>query len=94
MKRIQLNKDVTPLSEFRANVSATIEKARKTKRPILITQNGKGSAVLLGINEYEALIDKMELMEEIRLAEEDVKAGRVFSTDNVMSDIRKKLRTK
>jgi len=91
MKRIQLNKDVTPLSEFRANVSATIEKARKTKRPILITQNGKGSAVLLGINEYEALIDKMELMEEIRLAEEEIKEGNGIPHEEVIKEFKKKV---
>ena len=53
MNRIKLDEDIKPLSEFRAKVSQYIEQIHKIKRPLLITQNGKSSAVLLDVAEYD-----------------------------------------
>jgi len=41
----------------------------KLKRPLIITQNGKSAAVLLDVSAYEAMIDKIEVLEDIKLAE-------------------------
>jgi len=75
MKRIQLHQDIRPLSEFRANAAALIEQVRSSKRPMVITQHGKSSAVLLDVQEYESLIEKMELLQEIHIAESQLKEG-------------------
>ena len=83
MKRIELDKDVKPISEFRANATNLIEQVNKTKRPLVITQHGKSSAVLLDVREYEALLDKIELLSDLAEAEEDIKNKRMYSTDKV-----------
>ena len=75
MRRIQLDKDVQPLSEFRANVASFIEKVRSTKRPLVITQRGKSAAVMLDVSEYEALLEKIELLTEIQVAESQIERG-------------------
>ena len=83
MERIELDKDVKPISEFRANATNLIEQVNKTKRPLVITQHGKSSAVLLDVKEYEALLDKIELLSDLAEAEEDIKNKRLYSTDKV-----------
>jgi antitoxin YefM len=83
MERIELDKDVKPISEFRANATNLIEQVNKTKRPLVITQHGKSSAVLLDVREYEALLDKIELLSDLAEAEEDIKNKRVYSNDKV-----------
>jgi prevent-host-death family protein len=83
MERIELDKDVKPISEFRANATNLIEQVNKTKRPLVITQHGKSSAVLLDVKEYEALLDKIELLSDLAEAEEDIKNKRVYTTDKV-----------
>ncbi len=75
MKRINLNEDITPLSEFRAHAAAFVQKIRRTKRPVVITQNGKSSAVVLDVNEYEALLEKIELLQDIHLAQQQIADG-------------------
>ena len=76
MRRIQLDKDVQPLSEFRANVASFIEKVRTTKRPLVITQHGKSAAVMLDVSEYEMLLEKIELLTDIQTAESQVERGK------------------
>ncbi len=66
MERINLNQDIKPLSEFRANATACIKQVHDTKRPVIITQHGKGVAVLLGANEFEAMQEKIELLSDIQ----------------------------
>lgn len=83
MERIELDKDVKPISEFRANATNLINQVNKTKRPLVITQHGKSSAVLLDVGEYEALLDKIELLSDLAEAEEDIKNKRIYSTDKV-----------
>ena len=75
MKRIQLNKDIHPLSAFRANAATLISQVRKTKRPMVITQNGKSFVVILDVAEYESLIEKNEILKDVRTAENQIDAG-------------------
>lgn len=75
MTRLNLDEDIKPLSEFRANVTACIRQTRKTKRPMVITHHGKSAAVLLGVSEYEGLMQKMEILEDIRLVEVQLAKG-------------------
>ena len=76
MIRLNLDEDVKPLSEFRANVTACMNQIRETRRPLVITQHGKAAAVLLGVAEYERLMQKMEVLEDIRQAEDQLAQGR------------------
>lgn len=75
MTRLKLEQDIKPLSEFRAHATAILEEMHKTRRPLVITQNGRSAAVVLDVAAYDALMEKMELLEEIRIADAQLKAG-------------------
>lgn len=94
MKRIHLDKDIQPLSAFRANAAAIIENLKKDRRPVVITQHGKGSAVLLDVNDYEHLIETIEIMQDIQQAREEIAAGKGIPHEEAMADIRAYLNRK
>ena len=75
MQRLMIDQDIKPLSEFRANAAAIVQQVRDTKRPLVLTQHGRGAAVLLDVNEYEKLLEKLELFEDIRVAEQEAAQG-------------------
>lgn len=79
MQRIQLQEDIQPLSEFRSKVAFYLEKVNKNKRPLVITQNGKSAAILLGVSEYDRLIEKIEILEDVKLAESQIDEGLGFT---------------
>lgn len=83
MPRIQLDKDIQPLSEFRSKVAFYFDKVKKTKRPLVITQNGKSAAILIDVSEYEAMVDKIEVLEDIKLAETQISDGLGISHKDV-----------
>ena len=76
MTRLVLDEDVKPLSEFRANVASCIGQVRKTKRPVVITHHGKSAAVLLDVSEYEILMRRMEILEDVHVAERQLAQGK------------------
>lgn len=75
MVSIRFSEDIRPLSEFRANAAAFIEQVQATHRPIVLTQHGRSAAVLLDVAEYERLVERAEVLEDIRLAEEQIARG-------------------
>jgi len=92
MRRIKLNTDIRPLSEFRANVASIIDEVRKTKRPIVITQHGKSAAVMLDVSEYESLLEKLELLTDIHTAETQLQKGEGISHREAKQNILERIK--
>ena len=51
MRRLKIHEDIRPLSEFCSGVASFLKQVHDTKRPLVITQYGKGVAVLLDVAE-------------------------------------------
>lgn len=47
----------------------------RTKRPLAITQHGRGAAVLLDVSECEKLLAKLELLQDVHTAESQIDNG-------------------
>ena len=76
MQRINPSEDIQALSDFRAGVSSYIQQVNQTKRPLVITQHGKGVAVLSDVGEFEAMQARLELLEDLYKAESQINEGR------------------
>ncbi|ELA6773721.1 type II toxin-antitoxin system Phd/YefM family antitoxin [Vibrio alginolyticus] len=87
MSRIHFDQDIQPLSEFRAGVTSYIKQINETRRPLVITQRGKGVAVVLDVAEYEAMQEKIELLEEMRTAEAQLASGLGVSNDDARTQV-------
>ena len=82
---------IVPFSEARSNLTELLDDLEKRHEHILITRNGRPSAVLLSADEFEALEETLEilqdsdLMEALQCSDKDVKAGRLTS----LTDLRR-----
>lgn len=83
MTTVRFSEDIRLVSEFRANTAAFIEQVQTTRRPILLTQHGRGAAVLIDVAEYERLVERAEVLEDIQLAEEQVARGEGIEHEEV-----------
>ena len=90
MYKIQLDEDIQPLSEFRSKIAFYFDKVKKTRRPLIITQNGKSSAILLDVSEYQSMVDKIEVLEDIRLSEAQIDQGLGISHNEIKKKYSKK----
>jgi prevent-host-death family protein len=66
MQRLKVDQDIRPMSEFRTGIASFLKQVHDTKRPMIITQHGKGVAVLLDVSEYEAMQERIELLQDVQ----------------------------
>jgi len=92
MRRLKVNEDIRPMSEFRSGVASFLKQVHDTKRPLVITQHGKGVAVLLDVGEYEAMQEKFELFEDLETSIAQIAAGKGISHENAKESVLKRTR--
>ncbi len=67
--------DIRPVSEFRAKSAAMIAHIKKSRRPLVLTQHGRGSVVVLDVHEFEAMREEVELLRDLVVAERQIENG-------------------
>ena len=75
MSRFRIQEDIRPLSEFRTEMAGFVRQINETHRPMVLTQRGRGVAVLIGVEEYQKMQERLELLEDIYKAEAQIEAG-------------------
>lgn len=88
---ISISKDIESLSEFRKKSAAFIQRLKKEKQPIILTQHGKSAAVLMDVTEYERMTRRMEMLEDVLEAKQQVEQGKTYSTTQARERIEKHL---
>ena len=72
--------DIQSLTEFRRGSALMIRQLRKSKRPMVLTVNGKAAAVVQDAEAYQRLLDiaaRADATEGIRQGLEDARRGRL-----------------
>ena len=84
---ISLANDIEPLSEFRKKSADFVKRLKKEKQPIVLTQHGKSAAVLMDVSEYERFTRKMEMLEDLLEAKQQVEQGKTYTLDEARERI-------
>ena len=91
--QIDITKDIQPLTTFRNNSVKMMQRLKKTKRPIILTVNGKAEAVVQDAAAYQRLLplaEKAEMMEFLREARADADAGRTVPAREFLQSLGEK----
>jgi len=84
---------IVPFTEARARLTELLDDVEARHEHVVITRNGRPAAVVLSTEEYEALEETLETLQDeetlgaLRESEDDVKAGRLFSLDEVRREL-------
>ena len=92
MRPLKLDEDIRPLSEFRAGVASFVKQVNDTRRPLVLTQRGRGVAVLVDIHEYAQMRERLEIIEDISTARAQLAAGQGIPHDEAKGRALSKLR--
>lgn len=86
------------LSEAKAQLARLMKELERLGEPIVITRSGHPAGVLLPVEEYEGLLETLEVLADdelssaLRAGLEDVAAGRVIEHDEVWRELEPSLR--
>ena len=77
---LDITKDIQSLTTFRRRSSDFLKQIKKSKRPVVLTVNGKAAAVVQDAEAYQRLLDvaaRADAAEGIRQGVEDARKGRI-----------------
>ena len=84
---------IIPFTEARARLTELLDDIEARHEHVVITRKGRPAAVIVSTEEWEALEETLEILQDeetlgaLRESEEDVKAGRLFSLDEVRREL-------
>ncbi len=85
------SKDIEPISTLKRDAAELIARAKDRQSPIVITQNGRATAVLQDVESYERQRRALLLLKLIAQGERDFEAGRTVSAQHADSRIKRRL---
>jgi prevent-host-death family protein len=56
--------NIHPLTDFKRNASTYIDQVRKSLAPVILTVNGKAAVVVQDAGAYQAMIDRLQFLEQ------------------------------
>ncbi|MBU1056317.1 MAG: type II toxin-antitoxin system Phd/YefM family antitoxin [Proteobacteria bacterium] len=91
MQRLKIDQDIKPLSEVRTGIANFIKQVHDTKRPLIITQHGKGVAVLIDAQEYEAIQERLDLLTDVQIALNQIETGHGINHDDAKENVLRRI---
>ena len=91
---VSLTEDIHPLTDFKRKTLDFVKQMQKTKRPVVLTVNGKAEIVVQDAASYQKLVERLERLETvaaIRKGLKDVEEGRVHDAREALEGLRVKL---
>lgn len=86
-----LEETIRPSADLRNHYSEISNLCNNEREAVIITVNGKGDTVSISYDEYKRLKTKIELLELLGEAEEEVKNGKVSPIEDTFKDLKKQL---
>ena len=87
MLMFSIQESIRPSADLR-------NQCRENNEAVIITVNGRGDTVSLSYEEYKRMKSRIELLEILSEAEDDVKNGMIEPIENTFQDLRQLLKEK
>ncbi len=90
---LDITKDIQSLTNFRRNSGEFLKQLKTSKRPVVLTVNGKAAAVVQDAQAYQELLDiaaRADVYEAIRQGAEDAEQQRTRPARKVLSELRRR----
>jgi prevent-host-death family protein len=85
-------KGIEPVTVLKTKSAELIRQARETGQPIIITQNGKPTAVLQDVESFQRQREALTLLKILTKGDQEISEGKVLNHDDVMRRIERKLK--
>ena len=86
------SESIRPSADLRNHYSEVSKECREDGKAVIITVNGRGDTVSLGYEDYQLMKARLELLEMLGEAEEDVREGRTAPLKESFDSLRTELK--
>ena len=85
---LSLQETIRPSADLRNHYNDISKQCKEKKEAVIITVNGRGDTVSLSYEEYKNMKARIELLEVLAEAEDDVRNERVAPITDTFDDLR------
>ena len=78
--------DIVSISDLRQDAAAVLQRVRRSKAPVVITQRGRATAVMLSMDAYEASEEERRILKALALGDREIQAGKGTRLDSVLRE--------
>ena len=78
--------DIVPISDLRQDAASVLKRVRESREPLIITQRGRASAVMISVDAYEESEEERRILRALARGDREISAGRGFSLDSVLKE--------
>jgi len=89
---VLIQETIRPSADLRNHYNEISRQCKEGKEAVIITVNGRGDTVSLAYEEYRRMKARIELLELLSEADDDVKNGRVAPIEDTFNDLRNLLK--
>lgn len=85
-------KNILPVTTVKRDLMKLLKKLQEEGSPLVITKDGKAAGVLISGDDYEGLVETLEilsdkqLIKQLKKADEDFRKGRSYSHEQVFKE--------
>ena len=78
--------NIIPVSDLRQDAAKLFKQLRKNDDPLIITQRGRATAVIIGVEAYEKLEHEKEILRLLVRGDREIAAGEGYDLDSVLAE--------
>jgi prevent-host-death family protein len=78
--------NIIPVSDLRQDAAKLLKKLRNSKEPLIITQRGRATAVIIGVDAYEKSEHEKELLLLLAKGDREIETGQGYDLDTVLAE--------
>lgn len=87
MKPLQISGDIVPVDELETGAAHLLRRLSDRRRPIVITQDGKPAAVLIGPDEFDRIREQELFVAAVHEGLADAEAGRLIEDEALSAEL-------
>lgn len=89
MKRGDSVPQIIPIKELK-NTAEVSELCHKTDEPVYITKNGYGDMVIMSMDTFDGLYERLQMYKSLMTSEQDIKEDKVHDARETISSVKEK----
>lgn len=89
---MKIEQDIRPVTWVKNRTREMLDQVNRTRRPVIVTQNGIPRAVVQDPKSYESTRETLAMLKRLVQGERDVEQGRLVSQDEAFAQMRRHIR--
>ena len=78
--------NIVPITDLRQDATSIVKRVAKSREPLIITQRGRATAVMVSIKDYEHSQHELELLRLLARGEREIEAGKGYDLNAVLAE--------